>query len=655
MIASVSKGISTIPSVGGSGIPGLSGYRAPNMVDLFSTAGPEAYTSMYQVFGKDRGVKGFTEPAAMFGMMRTIMQQEYRADIASANRSSASTDISLSRRHGRAMSSIDFDEAFGAADSEIAALKKELDAIARVPGGRKSREYAQRRARYKQALSAKEDLWSTKIEGEYADIEANFGLEWAGQSLEEAKVEMYATSSSELARMSTTGDAKLAAYQSQLRAELKTARAHQDLPSIRRIESRLKGTEEQRVRRRGALATAAMRMDEYPLTLTEAQHQVEIARGLDSPDDMVAGHTFGIRRGDIAARRAWIASELGRENLPESEKRALRVQSASLDTEEYKLGVAARTFPLERASMRYETEMAETGVTFARTLAYGSAADIRGAVGGRVGMMMRQWSRIRGEVDAGGLTMEQEQGMRRQMASLSSDAFSLLSSGADAEYRASDLTGYSMSAMRLSEMEKRLQYAPYAPGNMMGIAAAGIRLRTGRIAELRAREHSLAERNLLSNERRFEIESQIEGLTSQNWQALSEFSQGIENRLPAMSAGMPGGFGRFNTMTLAAAHMARIGFPYRGFGAVGGRQANAQDAAFSGLGIPTASAGTTSLLNAMMQSGGAINLLARIASSVEKMAAGATDPKASLPARGSRGLLPGASGVVGMNANEGVN
>ncbi len=71
---------------------------------------------------------------------------------------------------------------------------------------------------------------------------------------------------------------------------------------------------------------------------------------------------------------------------------------------------------------------------------------------------------------------------------------------------------------------------------------------------------------------------------TENARNVGMLSEGFENRLPALAAGRPSFFSRYNSAQGAAINLGRIGSPVRAYGAGSGAQGAMQDAFVRGLG-----------------------------------------------------------------------
>jgi hypothetical protein len=147
-----------------------------------------------------------------------------------------------------------------------------------------------------------------------------------------------------------------------------------------------------------------------------------------------------------------------------------------------------------------------------------------------------------------------------------------------------DVTGFNIPSMQLSGREQRLQLLPFSPGNTLGYGLQRLNLNRGQIGVLQGRLSSLRSGGNLSEEMEQQLTGQIEDLRTQNAGVISRLSEGMEDRLPAMSSGAPAFAGRYSSVNLAALNLAQMGSPIRAFGATNGRQLAYQRAFIHDLG-----------------------------------------------------------------------
>lgn len=170
--------------------------------------------------------------------------------------------------------------------------------------------------------------------------------------------------------------------------------------------------------------------------------------------------------------------------------------------------------------------------------------------------------------------------------------------------------GFAMRDVALQGYQQRLQYMPFAPGNIFGASLGIIQNNMQQIGVLSARLQTPD----LSEQERFSLFSQQQGLMTENARNVGLLSEGFENRLPGLAAGRPSFFGRYTSLQGAALNLAGMGSPIRAFGAANGAQAGMQDAFVNAFNVPGTSMpySTTAGLNTTNE------ILSRILNAIER-------------------------------------
>jgi hypothetical protein len=145
-------------------------------------------------------------------------------------------------------------------------------------------------------------------------------------------------------------------------------------------------------------------------------------------------------------------------------------------------------------------------------------------------------------------------------------------------FQKADLMDYDIRRMELGNIAQRASSMPYAPGYRYGIAMAQIGQNTERVNQLQGRMNYLRDRGLLTPQMNYQLQAEMEGLNTASWREEAVISEGVENRMPALSAGAPSFYGRYNSNTLAAFNVYQAGSPIRAYGAFKYSQQEAQDA-----------------------------------------------------------------------------
>ena len=141
------------------------------------------------------------------------------------------------------------------------------------------------------------------------------------------------------------------------------------------------------------------------------------------------------------------------------------------------------------------------------------------------------------------------------------------------------LSGFGLRDLHLQGEQQRQQYMPFAPGNVFATSLGIIANNRGQIGRL----DRMMKNTDLSEQERYGLEGQRQGLLTDNARNVGMLSEGFENRLPALAAGRPEFAGRYNSMMGAAINLGQIGSPIRAYGATGGSR-GAQEAFVRGLG-----------------------------------------------------------------------
>lgn len=144
---------------------------------------------------------------------------------------------------------------------------------------------------------------------------------------------------------------------------------------------------------------------------------------------------------------------------------------------------------------------------------------------------------------------------------------------------------YEIPRVLLQGESARMQYLPFSPGNIFRNTLSQIALNTSQASELQRRMAAWKDSGYLSEAMELEMTQRIESLRTANAAGIAQLSEGFENRLPALSAGRPAHFARFNSLTLAALNLWHMQSPVRSFGAYGGTQLRDQNQFFRSFGV----------------------------------------------------------------------
>lgn len=188
-------------------------------------------------------------------------------------------------------------------------------------------------------------------------------------------------------------------------------------------------------------------------------------------------------------------------------------------------------------------------------------------------------------------------------------------------YRQQDIVGFDIPMTRAQGMLDRMNLLPFNPGATMtaSLFMGGMANRQAGILEQRI--ETMRRAGNLSEEDELRLTSQAEQYRTMGASAIANVNEGFLNRLPAMSAGRPAFFGRYNSMQLAAA--AVQGTPVRAFGALNGRQLRDQDDFYTSVGgVPAPWSRTQSFNNGGGGSAEIAGLLRELISAVRRNGGG---------------------------------
>lgn len=383
--------------------------------------------------------------------------------------------------------------------------------------------------------------------------------------------------------------------------------------------------------------------------IAEAQSKLAIA-ALGSSDATVAASYTGSAAalsGALGAMRERLADP----RVTVEQAASLRSEIAGLESQKAQSTAAAAAAQVSRFETRSATALAGSSATLSRAMRLGSGADVGAAVARQLGLIGERASGLRAALERGGLGFAEAQSVEQSIAGLSQRALDVEQAGIDRGMEVEDLQGYRTAQMRLGNVRRRLASSPYAPGLRFGVELEGIGMRRRRAGDLRARRAMLAASGNLSPDRAYEIESEMEALQTENVEAVASLAEGVENRLPALSAGRPARFSRMDSTQLAAFNLGRIGHPGRSMGATGGRQLATQDAFVRNLvgDLDIGPRSRTGGLSPMGSTSRVESILERILGAIERGAQqGSLRPGEARGRAGAaldgRGVLSGASG-----------
>jgi hypothetical protein len=152
-------------------------------------------------------------------------------------------------------------------------------------------------------------------------------------------------------------------------------------------------------------------------------------------------------------------------------------------------------------------------------------------------------------------------------------------------FQEQDIEAYGIPMTRLEGRRAREQYLPYGPGRSFALALEAIARRREYQGTLSARYATLKSAGLLSETDELRMVQQNEEILTANARDIYLLTEGVLDRLPALSAGTPASFRRYNTLTLAAYNLWSVRHPARSAGAISGAQQSYQDAFVTSFGM----------------------------------------------------------------------
>lgn len=182
-------------------------------------------------------------------------------------------------------------------------------------------------------------------------------------------------------------------------------------------------------------------------------------------------------------------------------------------------------------------------------------------------------------------------------------------------YSQADIMGYGLPMVHLEGQRARANVLPFSPSNIFALDLRMAKHNQNQIGVIQSRMDKLRRSGDLSEEQEMTMNQQMEGLKTSNASMIAELSEGMESRLPAMSAGRPAQFARFNSLQLASMAVKRAGVPVRSFGYTSGSQLRDSDAFAQSFGV--SGRGVSSAYDKNMTGETTVQLLSRILAAIE--------------------------------------
>jgi len=590
-----------------------------NITDLYAIAGADSTETMLRIAGRVREADQLAGSIA--GMQRSAygstgaasIAQGLSADYDATGYSGAST---LARTGS-------FRSMMSGLQGQVSAVDAELGAISAAPGGQNSNEYKAKTALKSELLKQIAAESSQRAQGISTDIQGTSGVNLTNLAVGTTTASLYG-SAGDIRSAATATMGQLSSEASQLRGV--TGLSFQD--QIAR-DRRLADISLQQAALPAQAAGAAMRRSLLPLDVAVGQNSVAYQGASLYGDDRTLGAAAsGSMSGQQAvidqARRTLNDPALSQEDRAAATGRISQAQAAMLQ-----IRAGSRDSLLNRIEGRAGVANSDAANALNLQLSVGSGGMVRGAGMALIGSLDQESASLASQLAAGGLTQEQEIRLRGRQSSLTGQRQSVFQSIIDQGIARDDMSDYLTPHMRTQGAQERLQYLPFSASNPMRLSIQSLNENRAQLGVLSHRESDLRAAGQLSPERQYEIERQRQGLLTENAQSVGQLSEGMENRLPALSAGAPSFFGRFNSYQLAAANLQMAGSPIRAFGAVNGAHAASQDAYLRAAGGDMHDITPHSRTSSLNTSGGSMDRLAsvleRLAGVLDKQTAGQGD------------------------------
>ena len=268
---------------------------------------------------------------------------------------------------------------------------------------------------------------------------------------------------------------------------------------------------------------------------------------------------------------------------------------------------------------RSGTQQAQLSVPMAKAQILGTGDDVRKTSGDLVNAFGDEAKSLQAQLSRPGLTFEQKEGIKKDIAGLQERSVVVQEQMRDVAYSKDDITNYNIPAIRLNAERAIQQYMPFSPGNRMKNDVGILQNDVKQLGELDKREAQLRSEGALSPERQQGIEAERARLRLESAEMYGDLGFGMENRLPALSAGRNRTFGQYDSIQLAQMAVHRVHSPVREYGAINGAHKAELDAYMDGFNIgPTGPGSRTQGINNAGSSDAVVALLSRIANALDR-------------------------------------
>jgi len=596
-----------------------------NEAEKFLTMGPGDYLQSFAP-----GEISDSQQQAWLDNYKMLMQGGHR----SKQRSTMST-VYQSRANrallngGRAS---DAESALSDLDStmmtRVGDISDEMRAIANMPGGTTSQQYADLLAEKESVYTGQLQARRYKTEAYNADARAEVGYGYATSGRRMAGVMLTGNSAALRGITSTVVSAMDADISAQAENIRRMREGGYSQAEIRAAENSQVDAETKRMQMPYQIADQAL-----------GRYQHERATGMGALETGAYRATQYGSMGDIssafsAMRSARMGTAAGliaqRGGVSYEQKLGIDDAINTINRQDIAEQISLRDIGLGRASDTAGLAEGAAGLGLSRAARRGGISSYRAASQALTSSLHDEDSGLAAEQAKGGLTYDQEQRIKRRRIAIESETdatqWDALETGINMRYKNAgnqvrgsgmamlgavgqaareyadagveadspiwgdlntkrraaqaaaysqyDITRYNIPMMGLEHAEKMAQSLPFSPGSGMARAAGRLSMRGGYLQERIGRYRSLMAAGDLSEEEQQQQVAQIYGLEEQQASDLGQFARGGVNRIVGSSAGMPSFRGRYDSMAMTRLFLSRSGNPRMDLGYASGAHRN---------------------------------------------------------------------------------
>jgi hypothetical protein len=458
----------------------------------------------------------------------------------------------------------------GGLNDQISAVDTEMTAISGA-GGQGGSEYKAKAALKRELLEKIAGESANNAQFNSSSIQANSGVNLTTIALQGTTAGLYG-SAGDIKSAANSSMTQLSAEAAQLRGV--TGLSYTD--SLAR-DQRLASISLQQAAIPAQAAGAAARRSMLPLDVAAGQQGVSYqGAGLYGSDSALGDAALTAMNGQQAiiaqANRSLHDPALSLEDRAAAQGRISGANASLLQ-----IRAGSRDSLLNRIEGRAGIANSDASNALNLQLSIGSGSMVRGAGIALIGSLDQESASIAGQLAAGGLTAEQEIRLKGRQSALAGQKQSTFQGIIDQGIARDDMSDYATGHMRTQGQQERLQYLPFSASNPMRLSIQSLSENRAQLGVLSRREADLRASGNLSPEREYDIERSRQSLLTENSRSVGQMSEGMENRLPALSAGAPSFFGRYSSVQLAALNLQMAGSPIRAYGAANGAHMRSQD------------------------------------------------------------------------------